>query len=340
MKKTLIMTLVIMVVMATPLTMAVTNMVTVALGSTARFITLAGAGITFSGSSNSTTINGDIGTYPTTTITGLGNVFLNGVNHAGDAITQTGKVDLVTAYNDAVGRPADVTYPAATDLGGLTLTPGVHRDSSSFAITGTLTLDAQGNQDAVLIFQAGSTLITASASVVSLTNGAQARNVFWQVGSSATLGTTSIFRGTILAMTNITMTTGAMIEGRTLARNGAVIGIIPFLQSFHCIRQTCSGIRSCGGGSCLPGRFAGRLVMLILIGWAVMPLLASELHPLAIAMGESSGDTYSEPADRNFVIRSHPIRLFIRIRNTSEDAVLIRVAPEKAYSCKAAGLVP
>lgn len=236
MKKTLILTIGAVVVLATTLTTAATNTTTVALGSTAHFITLAGAGITFSGSSNSTTINGDIGTYPTTTITGLGNVILNGVNHAGDPITQTGKVDLVTAYHDAVGRPADVTFPAATDLGGLTLTPGVHRDSSSFAITGTLTLDAQGNPDAVWIFQTGSTLITASASVVSLTNGAQARNVFWQVGSSATLGTYSIFRGSILALTDITMTTGAMIEGRTLARNGAVtfdqqIGRLPLPEA-------------------------------------------------------------------------------------------------------------
>lgn len=208
----------------------------VALGSTAHFIVLAGAGITFAGASNSTTITGDIGTYPTTTITGLGNVILNGVNHAGDAVTQAAKNDLVTAYDDAVGRAATVTYPAASDLGGLTLTPGVHTDSSSFGITGTLTLDAQGNSNAVWIFQAGSTLITAAGSAVSLTNGAQARNVFWQVGSSATLGTYSVFRGTILALTDITMTTGAMIEGRTLARKGAVtfdqqIGSLPMPEA-------------------------------------------------------------------------------------------------------------
>lgn len=222
MKKTLIVTLVTTVALATTLTTAATNTATVALGSSAHFITLAGAGITFTGSSNSTTITGDIGTYPTATITGLDNVILNGVNHAGDAVTQTGKVDLVTAYNDAVSRPADVNYPAVADLGGLTLTPGVHRDASSFAIAGVLTLDAQGDPDAVWIFQAGSTLITASDSVVRLTNGAQAGNVFWQVGSSATLGTYSIFRGSILALTDITMTTGAMIEGRTLAVNGTV----------------------------------------------------------------------------------------------------------------------
>jgi hypothetical protein len=221
-----------MVALAIPLSTAATNTAPVDLGTAAPFVALGGAGITFAGSPNSTILNGDIGTYPTTAITGLGNVILNGVNHGGDAITQTGKVDLVTAYNDAAGRPADVTYGAVADLGGLTLTPGVYSDPTSFAITGTLTLDAQGNTDAVWIFQAGSTLITASASLVSLTNGAQARNVFWQVGSSATLGTYSVFRGTLLALTDITMTTGAMIEGRALARNGAItfdqqIGILP-----------------------------------------------------------------------------------------------------------------
>ncbi len=223
-------------VMVSSVTVSATNAPPVQLGSTAHFLVLAGAGITFTGPTNSTLLTGDIGTFPTTTITGLGNVILDGVNHAGDSVTQTAKTDLVTAYIDAVGRSATVTYPAASELGGLTLIPGVHRNSTSFAITGTLTLDAQGNPDAVWIFQAGSTLITAAASMVSLTNGAQARNVFWQVGSSATLGTYSVFRGTILAETSITMTTGAMIEGRTLAKNGTVtfdqqIGALPMPEA-------------------------------------------------------------------------------------------------------------
>lgn len=204
----------------------------IALGSTAHFTVLAGAGITFAGSAYSTTNVGDIGTFPTTTITGLGNVVLIGTNHAGDAITQAAKIDLVTAYNDAVGRSATVSYAPIFDLGGLTLTNGVYHEPSSLGITGTLTLDAQGNPDAVWIFQAGSTLITASSSRVALTNGAQARNVFWQVGTSATLGTYSTFKGTILAQTDITMTTGATMEGRALAQNGAVTidgmtGILP-----------------------------------------------------------------------------------------------------------------
>ena len=110
-----------------------------------------------------------------------------------------------------------------TELGGSTLVPGVYNSQSgTFGITGTLTLDGQGDPDAVFIFQMQSTLVTASASVVLLTNGARACNVFWQVGSSATIGTSSSFVGTILALTSITLTTGATVDGRVLARNGAV----------------------------------------------------------------------------------------------------------------------
>src|SRR6185369_13168139 len=128
---------------------------TIPLLSATSFAVLAGAGITVAGAVNSTTITGDIGTFPTPSITGLGNVVLNGVNHAGDAVTQTAKNDLVTAYNDAAGRPPTTTYNPIFDLGGQTLPPGVYRDPTSFGITGTLTLDAGGDQNAVWIFQAG-----------------------------------------------------------------------------------------------------------------------------------------------------------------------------------------
>src|ERR1039457_4898948 len=167
------------------------------LGSADSFAVLAGSGITVAGAVNSTTITGDIGTFPTPSITGLGNVVLTGVNHADDAVTQNAKNDLLVAYNDAAGRSATTSYGPIFDLGGLTLTPGVYKDPSSFAITGTLTLDAGGDTNAVWIFQAGSTLITATSSVVHLINGAQPCNVFWQVGTSATIGTSSTFVGNI-----------------------------------------------------------------------------------------------------------------------------------------------
>jgi hypothetical protein len=193
----------------------------VLLGTASTFAVLAGSGITTAGAVNSTKITGDIGTFPTLTETGMGNVVLSGINHVGDALTQQAKNDLVGAYNAVAGQV--VTQTVATELGSTTLGPGVYNSAAgTFTITGTLTLDGQGNPNAVFIFQAGSTLITAAGSNVVLINGAQACNVFWQIGSSATLGTTSNLLGTVLALTFITATTGATVSGRLLARNGAV----------------------------------------------------------------------------------------------------------------------
>jgi Ice-binding-like len=189
----------------------------VPLATTASFGVLAGAGITNTGP---TTVNGDIGTFPTTTVTGTATLTVNGTNHGGDAVTQQAKTDLVTAYNNAAGQGP--TSPIAADLGGQTLTPGVYNSASSIGLTGALTLNGGGDPNAVFVFQAGSTLTTASASQVNLINGAQSCNVFWQVGSSATLGTGASLRGTILALTSITVTTGVKVDGRVLARNGAV----------------------------------------------------------------------------------------------------------------------
>jgi len=189
----------------------------VGLGTAGSFAVLAGAGVTNTGP---TTINGDLGTFPTTSISGAASMTITGTNHGGDAVTQGAKTDLVTAYNTAAGEGPTTAVPA--DLGGQTLTPGIYNSASSLGLTGALTLNGGGNPNALFVFQAGSTLTTASASSVVLTNGAQACNVFWQVGSSATLGTGSSFRGTILALTSISVTTGTTIVGRALARNGAV----------------------------------------------------------------------------------------------------------------------
>lgn len=188
---------------------------TVGLGTATSFAVLAGAGITNTGP---TTINGDVGTHPTTTETGFSSVTLTGTNHAGDAVTQGAKTDLVTAYNTAAG--SGPTIPVVGNLGGQTLVPGVYNSATSIGLTGALTLS--GGSSDVWIFQAGSTLTTASGSSVVLIGGAQSCNVFWQIGSSATIGTGSAFKGTIIALTSITVTTGATIEGRALARNGAV----------------------------------------------------------------------------------------------------------------------
>jgi len=188
------------------------------LGTATSFAVLAGTTITNTGS---TTITGDVGLYPGTSITGFPPGTIFGTTHATDAVAQQAETDLVTAYNDAVGRTPATTVPGGL-LGGLTLVPGVYTSASSLDLTGTLTLDAQGDTNAVFIFQMGSTLTTASNSSVVLINGAQACNVFWQVGSSATLGTGSTFPGTIMALISITATTGVVVNGRLLAITGAV----------------------------------------------------------------------------------------------------------------------
>jgi hypothetical protein len=187
------------------------------LGTTASYSVLGGQSVTNTGPS---TLSGDIGVSPGTAITGFPPGIVGGATHAGDAQAIQAQSDLVLAYDDVAGRP--LTASVAGDLVGLTLVAGVYNASSSLALNGALTLDGQGDPNAVFIFQIGSTLTTGSASSVNLINGAQACNVFWQVGSSATLGTASSFKGTILALTSITVTTSAVIDGRALARNGSV----------------------------------------------------------------------------------------------------------------------
>jgi hypothetical protein len=135
------------------------------------------------------------------------------------------QADLLVAYNDLAGRTAPaptILTGAAPDIGGTTKAPGIYKSNTSLAITGTVTLDGGGDPNAVWIFQIASTLTTAGSSNVVLAGSASAHNVFWQVGSSATLGTNSTLNGSILALTSITLTTNATLNGRALARNGAV----------------------------------------------------------------------------------------------------------------------
>ncbi|WP_326560780.1 ice-binding family protein [Micromonospora sp. NBC_01796] len=189
----------------------------VSLGTAAQFAVLAASTITNTGP---TTVTGDLGLSPGTSVTGFPPGVVNGTQHVADAVAAQAKTDLGTAYDDAAARVSTTT---PVELGGTTKTPGVYESlAGTFGITGALTLDAQGDPGAVFVFKAASTLITASASSVNLVNGARADNVFWIVGSSATLGTYSILRGNILAVASITVTTGVTIEGRALARNAAV----------------------------------------------------------------------------------------------------------------------
>lgn len=206
------------------------------LGAASGFAALAGSGITIIGP---TTITGDIGAYPTATITGTENLTLIGINHGGDSASQSAQAALLTAYNDAGGRAYDLIYAGGFDLVGQTLNSGVYRSDSSLALSGTLTFDAQNDPDAVFIIQTGTTLITASGSQILLINGAQAANIIWQVGSSATLATDSYFVGSILAHDSITLKTGATVDGQVLALAGAVtfdsntLTLVPEPEALH-----------------------------------------------------------------------------------------------------------
>ena len=192
---------------------------TINLGTAGAFAVLAGSAITNSGPS---TIVGKIGISPLPAETGLalcpavgGCVTLTGTRHSADDIAAQAKQDLTAAYDAAVGQPSDQTI--AADLEGMTFLPGVYRSASSLGLTGEVTLDGRNDPDAVFLFQAGSTLTTAVASSINLINGANACNVFFQVGSSATLGAASTFHGTILAHTSITLGDGVTVYGRLLA---------------------------------------------------------------------------------------------------------------------------
>lgn len=182
------------------------------LGTAKSFAVLAGTRITNTGA---TTITGAVGLHPGTATPGFNTVTLHGAKHVADAVALNAKNALIAAYNDAAGANPVSNVP--TELGGKTLKAGVYA-SGHLGLTGTLTLDGHG----VFIFKARSTLITASHSRVRLINGASACNVYWQIGSSATLATSTSFKGTIMALTSISLKTGATLQGRALARNGAV----------------------------------------------------------------------------------------------------------------------
>jgi len=198
-------------------TLAVAASTAPGLGTATSFAVLAGTTVTNTGH---TVITGDLGVSPGTAVTGFGpgSGTVIGTTHTGtDALAVSAKDDLTTAYGVAASSPCNVDQ-TGSNLGGQTLTPGTYCQTTAPTLTGTLTLSGNG----IFIFQIGSTLVTAPGATVSLVNGAQPCNVFWQVGSSATLDTTTTFVGTIMALASISLDDRATIAGRALAQTGQV----------------------------------------------------------------------------------------------------------------------
>ena len=192
----------------------------VPLGTASSFAVLGGTpGVTNTGA---TLVVGDLGVSPAASVTGFPPGIVVGTIHAANAVAASAQFDSAAAYGLLAAQACTVTFAVPTDLAGMTLAPGVYCFASSASNTGLLRLDAGGNTNAVWLFRTATSLITTSGASVVPINGGQACNVYWQVGSSATLGTTTTFAGNILALTSITVATGSTLSGRALAQTGAV----------------------------------------------------------------------------------------------------------------------
>lgn len=201
------------------------------------FVVLGGSTVTNTGPS---VLNGDLGVSPGTALVGFGlPAVVNGATQATNAVAAQAQLDLTNAYNVAAGQPvAPADDLSGTDLGNRILGPGAYRYNAAALLTGPLTLDAEGDPNAQFVFEIGSALTTESASSVLLVNGASACNVYWQVGSSADLGTTTSFQGNLMALTSISLKSGATVVGRMLARNGQVSLINNVLTRPLCATDT------------------------------------------------------------------------------------------------------
>ncbi|MDA0178763.1 ice-binding family protein [Solirubrobacter phytolaccae] len=194
------------------------------------FVVLGGSAVTNTGPS---VLNGELGVSPGTALTGFGIATLNGAVHNNDAVAAQAQLDLTNAYGVAAGQPLTVDL-SGTDLGGLVLTPGAYRFTSSAQLTGTLTLDAQNDPAAQFVFQIGSALTTASVSRVSLVGAATPCNVYWQVGTSATLDTGTAFQGNLMAAASISLNNAATVQGRLLASSGQISLINNVIDASMC----------------------------------------------------------------------------------------------------------
>jgi hypothetical protein len=216
------------------------------LGTAGPFVVLGGSTVTNTGSS---VLNGDLGVSPGTALAGFGSATVNGATHDNDAVARKAQSDLTTAYNVAANDQPVPTDMSGIDLGNRVLRAGAYRFTSSAQLTGALTLDGAGDPNAQFVFEIASTLTTASNSAVVLVNGASPCNVYWQVGSSGTLGTNTAFQGNLMALTSISLNTAATVHGRMLARNGAVTLDSNVIDASMCGTSASSPSGSSGSGA-------------------------------------------------------------------------------------------
>ena len=304
------------------------------LATASPFVVLGGTTVTNTGPS---VLNGQLGVAPGTALVGFGlPAVVNGATHDNDAVASQAQSDLTTAYT-AAAAAAPATDLSNTNLGNRTLTAGAYRYTASAQLTGPLTLDAQNNPNAQFVFAITSALITAPASSVVLINGASPCNVYWQVGSSATLDTTTAFQGNLMALTDISLKNAASVRGRLLARNGQVSLINNLIDGSMCgtststtpgsptSRNGTASLRRTAGERCTDGfhaRVRGAMIRRVVFSMDGRHLVTRTSSPFSVFVRASSG--------------SHSVRA----RVTFRDATAARTLTLRYRACAAAVLQP